>query len=627
LKLDLLDALHARPASLFVRVASQFAATIEVCKEGRSANGKNILDVLALGAAKGQTIELFASGNDAEAALAALTALIERNFDADLVPETGTLAASGIAVGRAVVMPPTTKNAANPPDIGESHADDASGRLHAAFGAVIRDLERMVDALPRAEATLFEPEIAIVRALESPVLARVARGERVEDALRAATSSIDSLAPSSREPSTQPRRGIELVMDARDRLLDAYTDQDTSRLTRLLAQTPDGEVILITEEVTPSLVAAVPERVVGIVAASDQPGDTSHAAILARGRGVPLVFVSPHVALSITDHDMIVLDASTPAPRLWLTPSAERIAEARAARAQHSRAASGDSSRPIASLSHLPRHDGAPFAVRVNVGSIYDGIPAGAHGIGLVRTELFFAARSRPPSAEDQLATLLLLAGKVNRGPVVARLFDAGGDKPLSWLPPPATAPQARGIDLLRRHPEILRAQIAAIARAAERADVHLLIPLVRHGDDVAAVRSLAPPRLPIGAMIETPAAVAETAEIASAADFICIGTNDLAALAHGQDRATAMAAPADPRILSMIVEVVRASHHCRRRVTVCGEIAGDPHFALVLAGLDVDAISVAPSRFAAVKNALVSTTPAACVEAARQARGKGSAP
>src|SRR5262249_35924474 len=162
-----------------------------------------------------------------------------------------------------------------------------------------------------------------------------------------------------------------------------------SRLARLIAGAGGEDVILVAETLTPSLVAAAPAQVVGIAAASDDEdtgasgqGHTSHAAILARGRGIPLVFVPSHVALAIAEGEMVVLDATASPSRLWVTPSDARIAAARAALAERERTREAEASRWTAPLSHLPKLGGAPFAVRVNIGSIHEGVPEGAEGIG-----------------------------------------------------------------------------------------------------------------------------------------------------------------------------------------------------------------------------------------------------
>lgn len=622
MKLALLDALHARPANLFVRVAASFVATIDVCKGERRADAKNILEVLSLGATMGDALEITAVGEDAEAAVAALATLVARNFDADLVPETGAMAAAGIAVGPAVVLALASASESASPKSGVFGGGIAA-QLEQAFAVVRQDLETMVRTLPTSEAALFEPEIAIVAALQAPVTARVLGGAAFEDALGEETASGHDLAASG-----APRS--DLLVDARVRLQSAYSGEPPSNLARRLAAGPEGDLVLVVHELTPSLVAALPRRVIGIVAALDGVetgtpgvGYASHAAILARGRGIPLLFVAPHVAEAVDEGEVIVLDTRQAPPRLWTSPSPERIAAARAALADEVRRRREVESQIAPPLSHLPRQGGVPFAVRINVGTVHDYVPESSDGIGLVRTELLHAGRARAPSVEQLDAMLELLAGKVGIGPLVVRLFDGGGDKPIAWLPAPDDAPDTRGIALLVRYPEILRNQAMAIARAAARADVRILIPLVRDAADIDLVRALVPPSVAIGAMIETPAAVKAAPAIAGAADFVCVGTNDLTALVRGEDRASAVSAPLDARVLRLIVDVVTAAHRAERSVTVCGEMAGEPSGAQILVGLGVDAISVAPSRWADVRRALAGASAASCEEAARKAMAR----
>src|SRR5262249_4173876 len=157
----------------------------------------------------------------------------------------------------------------------------------AAFAQVRRDLEQIVRTLAPREAELFEPEIAMAQALEAPVRERVARGEEVDAALRAEVAAASSAA----------RRSSDPMVDVRDRVIDAYREEGGSRVARLLAGASAEDIVLVTDTVTPSLVAAIPERVVGIVARlaeeearASSASHSSHAAILARGRGIPLVF-------------------------------------------------------------------------------------------------------------------------------------------------------------------------------------------------------------------------------------------------------------------------------------------------------------------------------------------------
>ena len=623
MKLTLTGALHARPANLFVRVAAGFVAAVEVRKGDRRADAKNILEVLTLGAASGDEIELTAAGADAEAAIAALGTLVERNFDADLVPETGHAVARGIAVGPALVweasaQPLATARAEDPRAPSEGAVtgapNEASAMLAGAFSQVERDLKTMVSALAADEAALFEPEIALVRALEAPVMARVLRGESFAEVLN------DVILGSSVAPRNTPGTS-DLLLDARERLLDACAPS-RSTFARRLSEGPQGDVVLVAHELTPSLVAALPRRVLGIVAALGESeegagvGYASHAAILARGRGLPLLFVANHVANAIAEGDTVVLDTRASPPGLWTSPSEARVAEAKSVlRDEWRRRREAETSAGV-SLAHLPALGRAPFAVRANVGSIHDYVPLASDGVGLVRTELLHAASLRAPILEDQLATLALIVGKASTGPVVVRLFDGGGDKPLAWLPAPPEAPGARGIDLLARYPKLLRTQVDAIARVAQHADVRLLLPLTRDASDVRGVRALAPPTLAVGAMIETPEAVRAASEIAAVADFVCIGTNDLTAAVRGEDRAGVASAPLDRRVLTLIAEIVKAAHLAGKPVTVCGEMAGDVEGATVLVGLGVDAISVAPARLVDVKMGLAAMSAASCVEA-----------
>jgi len=577
LKLVLPDALHARPANLLVRAAARLSCKVYVCKGARRAVAGDIVQVLRLGAAKGDEIVLEAEGEGAAAAIAELAALIERDFDPDLVPESGAGAAPGIAIGHAVVWleeeEPEARERATP--------DEERARAFAAFARARTEVQAIVAALPPHEAQLFEPELSILDSLELAVLSRIGAGEAAEDAIDA---------EAVRGPS-------DLIDDARKRLLDALRGAGSREI-------PEGrEVVLVVSNVTPSVVATLPAHVVGVIAAIEDEtklsaGTTSHAAILARGRNLPLAYVPSHVAFGVIDETLVVLDTTASPARIWHGPSETLIAEARARRSELARVRSEAEVRAAAPLA-------LGTQVRVNVGSLHDAVPVSADGIGLVRTELLFADRAMVPGEDDQAACYSAVAQKT-RGPVYVRLFDAGGDKTLRFLPPPVGDPGARGAVLLLAHPTVLSTQLRAIGRTP--GEVRAFIPLVRNAADVEAVRALSPPGLPIGAMIETPEAAEHIDEIAAVADFICIGTNDLACETLGVSREQGPNA-LDPRVLAHVRHTVEGAHAHGRKVTVCGEIAADPIGGRVLVGLGVDALSVAPARFAATKLGLAEAT------------------
>ena len=500
----------------------------------------------------------------------------------------------GIAIGKAIVWAsdPITRNKVR--TVAQERA-----RLGRAIVRATRGVEELVRLLGPSEAELFEPEIAILKELEPLLLAAADAGLQAEDAVNQATGQVST----------------DLLVDARARLIDALAFADRS--VESLLEGRDGDRLLVTGSLTPSVVASLPVRVVGIVAASEAaesgPETTSHAVILARGRDIPLAFVTPDVAASIYNDDPVVLDTMVTPARIWISPGESVAASAHERREARMLSRAREESSVAAPLSHLG------LEVHVNVGSRHERFPASAEGVGLLRTELVFSEHARAPTEGEQLAALLAIAVPLGKAPMVVRLFDAGADKPLAWLRPPAGATEARGMELLRHHPALLDAQLRAIVRAADHANVRALLPLVTSGEDVDHVRIRSRGRVPVGAMIETPGAVDKIEEIAAASDFISIGTNDLFATVTGQDRADSTLS-LDTRALRLVERIVIAAHRHGRKVSVCGELAGDPHGAKILVGFGVDAISVAAMRFARVKVALREVTMDGCRAMAREA-------
>jgi phosphocarrier protein FPr len=513
-------------------------------------------------------------------------------------PQVGSAVVDGIAIGRASIW------ARDPePRAVSGTANEERGRLVRAHLRASRDVDDLVRRLPRAEADLFEPEVAILAELGPLLLQQLDGGASAEEAVHEATSPIST----------------DLLLDARARLLDGLGLGRSSRSVHALLEGRDGDRVLVTESLTPSVVASLPPRVVGIIAASHGEAasgaeGTSHAVVLARGRGIPLAFVPSDAVTAIADDDTVILDTTGAVALMWVSPGRSIVADAQRRRDRLVLGrAQEEASVATTTLAHLL------LDVRVSIGSIYDCVPPSARGIGLLRTELVFSGHATAPTELEQLATLSTIGVQVGGAPVVVRLFDAGGDKPLVWLQPPASAPQARGIELLFMHPHVLEAQLGAVVRAAAHFDMCVLLPLVAGAGDVDRVRALSHGKVAVGAMIETVAAVDAIEEIASTADFVSIGTNDLFASVTGQDREHSTLS-FDPRALRMIERVVAVAHAHGRKVGVCGEFAADRCGSRILAGLGADSISVSAARFAKVKLSLRDVTLGECREAAREA-------
>ncbi len=557
------DLLHARPANLFVRVASEHAADVKVRCGAKQANAKSILEVLALGAARGATIELEASGDDAEEALENLARLVLANFDADLVPETGAGAAPGIGIGAALLWEP-------PAD------DDGPVDVAARFAQARAGLETLLAELSPAERDLLIPERAILAELEPRIVSRIAAGEAFASAVEVETGSVHT----------------DLFLDVRMRLLGGG-----------VVASGDAPRILVVESLPPSVVASLPACVVGIVSAIGEQeeahgvGSTSHAAILARSRGIPLAYVDGSVTACIAAGDRVVVDTLEVPARVWVDPSEKLLAEATA---RH-RAFLEEQARRERALRRLE----LPVQIRVNVSRAGETWPDLARGVGLLRTELVFAAHVREPSVAEQTAAYHAVVSRANGHPVSVRVFDAGRDKPLPWLPvsPGAPSDAASGVGLLFAHETVLKAQLEAIFAAGAKA----LLPLVRSAADVERARRLAPSGLAVGAMIETSAAVEAAAEIAAAADFVSIGSNDLTADVLGIARSS-WEQGLGPKVREAIAKTVQHARNAGKEVTVCGELAAHAEGARMLVDLGVTALSVPPAAVSDVAYALAAS-------------------
>jgi phosphoenolpyruvate-protein kinase (PTS system EI component) len=226
-------------------------------------------------------------------------------------------------------------------------------------------------------------------------------------------------------------------------------------------------------------------------------------------------------------------------------------------------------------------------------------LPAGAEGVGLLRTELSFMEATRWPSEDDHRRALAPVLAPLQDSIVTARLLDFGGDK----TPPFLRGTEERGIALLLSAPDALEAQATALAAAASHTRLRVLLPMVEDPEQVDIVRALFADGTPIGAMIETEAAVERVDEIAAAADFLSIGTNDLTHSLLATDRfAPGESAAHHPRVLHAIETVVNAAHARERIVEVCGEAASHPVAMPLLLGLGVDELSVGAARVGQVR-------------------------
>jgi phosphotransferase system enzyme I (PtsI) len=434
----------------------------------------------------------------------------------------------------------------------------------------------------------------------------------------------------------------ELIAGARSYVAGRVADLDDVRdrvVARLLGVAVPGvpqsaePFVLVGRDIAPADTALLdPDQVLAFV--TEEGGPTSHSAILARSLGVPAVVACPG-ARDVRDGSVVLVDGTSGVVRL--APSPAELARASAARATaRSRAGVTGPGRTA---------DGRAVPLLANIGRPGDlraALAAGAEGIGLFRTEFLFLDRDRPPDQAEQEAAYRTVLAAFPQGKVVVRVLDAGADKPLAFVPAGSPEPNpalgARGIRLLRRHPDLLDRQLAALARAvgaadsAASAELEVMAPMVGDAEEArwfAGQCRAAGIDRGIGVMVEVPAAALRAADIMAEVDFVSIGTNDLTQYAYAADRMLGSLAelqdPWQPALLDLVAMVAGAAAGTDRRTGVCGEAAADPALACVLVGLGVDTLSMGPGSLEQVRAALARHTVDQCVAAASAARAAPS--
>lgn len=613
--------LHARPAATLIAALAGLRAEVELHAGGRSANAGSMVAMMALGLGRGDVVEARARGVDATAAIEALAALFApatasaappaTRPSATPVPTPGTdvpatVASRGLALGPVHRFAST--HLAPTPARGDARAEQAA--FDAAIASVRQQFESRIAASGGVRRGVVEAHLALLAdpGLRDATASDIARGASASQgwhrALAAAAEALGRLD----DPRMRERRAD--LLDLEQQVLAALagvTPDDGMRL-------PPGAV-LVTDELLPSQLIALEGARLGAICTAEG-GATSHVAILAASLGIPMLVAAGNGVLGIAAGTEVVVDAE--AGRLHVAPDAATRARFEARLAARAREAAED-----ARLAMQPAQtrDGMTIRVDCNLGAVAEAAPAraaGADGCGLLRTEFLFLERDVAPTEDEQVAVYTQVAAGLGARCVTIRTLDAGGDKPMPFLPMPREENPALGLRGLRSglwQRPLLETQLRAILRAGASTPCRLLLPMVTDVADVIAVREMltrlaADTRSPvpaIGVMIETPASALLADQLAPLVDFFSIGTNDLSQYTLAIDRLhPVLAGQLDaihPAVLRLVAGAAAAARAEGREVCVCGGLAADPDAVPILLGLGVRELSVPASRIGRIKN------------------------
>jgi phosphotransferase system enzyme I (PtsI) len=413
----------------------------------------------------------------------------------------------------------------------------------------------------------------------------------------------------------------------RERLADLHAIQ-MRMIHRLLGRTDselwsvpaDEQVIVVAHELSPGLTVQLDrEHVVGLV--SEEGTRTAHAAILAHSLGIPAVMGAAGALAAIPEGTVLLLDGQS--GTIVLDPNQDELEEAKV---QVSRRHRLELQLEIILNEPAVTPSGTPITLMGNVDlpeEIEAAIRLGAQGVGLLRTEFLLTGRANLPTEDEQTEYFRRVALAFPEHTVVIRSFDLGGDKfPVAFKAPVEANPFLgwRSIRVCLDQPEVFRPQVRAVLRAAASHDIHLMLPLITTVQEVQEAREIVAEEaralqrdgirsaqsIPVGVMIETPAAVLMADRLAEVSAFFSVGTNDLTQYTMAVDRGNARLAnrftPHDPSIVRQLQRVLEVGKQAGLQVSVCGEMASEPLSAVLLLGLGYETLSVSPPALPLVK-------------------------
>jgi phosphotransferase system enzyme I (PtsI) len=534
----------------------------------------------------------------------------------------GIAVSPGVATGpayviREIFVNPDTKRLEDAEVTAElAHYETARDRA----AQELRALERKVDAqVGHDAAAIFAVHQSILR---DTAFTNKIRGWIVNDRMTASAALHRLLGEyTTLLVGTNDDYLIERLNDVRDVVVRLGAQISEIDLTEDTGA--DGPVIVFADQLMPSQVVALGAAEVKAIV-TQTGSQTSHAAIIARSRGIPAVAGVAGILRAVKTGDMVVVDGRE--GHVEINPDAETLAAYRKLEREFFHLKD-----QLAENRDLPAvtADGQELRLQANINSLADAHAAtamGASGVGLYRTEYLYLTHPDVPDEDEQYENYRQIIAASPNHNVTIRTLDIGGDKTLPYLGQHHHEDNPfmgwRSIRLSFEHPELFGTQIRAVLRAAaefETGTVRLMFPMVTTVEEVRRLRGIVkrayktlaakgqPVRdVPIGIMIEVPAAALSIDVLAPLVDFISIGSNDLVQYLMAADRdnpkVSHLCQPLAPAVLRVLADVIKASVAARKPFTLCGEMAGQPKAFLLLLGMGLRRFSMSPALIPSIK-------------------------
>ncbi|WP_320151865.1 phosphoenolpyruvate--protein phosphotransferase [uncultured Tolumonas sp.] len=640
--------LHARPATQLEAVCQRFSATIEWCnrRNGRCANAKSVLALLSTDTLFRDVCDIVVSGHDAQRAANSLRHFLryELNEQDDsavgqnsfVVPRNlrashslifpGLVANAGFARGQLVLF--DSPEPSLPVDLPLEKTEEQQRLLQSALTQLQQQLSAQYRQASTQTAQILQAHLSLLSDItfQQKLSALLTDSPTLAHAILQLQRDYQTQFMASDSPYLQERE-LDLRDLCQQLLVLIYPTWAKAKTLQLHTAS-----VVLADELTPSQFLSL-ERPHLRALLLTKAARTSHAVILARAAGIPVLTGMYDSRLTLAAGQMVWVDAN--AGFCLLQPDA--VAE---------RYYALDEQIKLKRLQQLQMRsqtpgvsaDGQRLEIAANIASASDTLLAfqsGAEGIGLFRTEMLFMDREQPPDEEEQyqayVAVLTAAAGK----PVIIRTFDIGGDKPVTYLPAIAETNPYLGLRGIRLYPyqeTLFRTQLRALLRAAVHGPLKVMLPMVLQPEEVIWARQLMAEEQAVlqsahiphaqfllGIMLEIPAAALQISAFCPLVDFFSIGSNDLTQYLLAVDRNNPQVAryyqTAHPALWILLRQMVLQAHQHGRWIGLCGELASDRRFLPLLLGLGLDELSLATPQIAETKALLSQLNAGQCRE------------